>query len=451
MEESPPRERRLRDDARAVFEAALAAADPSAAVKGALRLVSSGGVEIAGREIRERGAVRAVAFGKAAVTMARAAAGALPEGILRPDGIVVVNDENAGPVPGFRVFPAGHPLPDGRGERAAAELEKHLSGMTPGEGLLVLVSGGGSALLPAPWPGISLEDKIATTDLLLRGGADIHELNAVRKHISRLKGGRLAALASPACVESLILSDVPGDDLSVIASGPTSPDPTTFRSALEALERRGAWAKAPAAIREHISRGARGELPETPKPGDPLFERVRNRIVGSNGLSLKAARGKAGSLGYAAAAASRELRGEAREAARWLLGRCVEEVRRTREAGLPSAVLSGGETTVTVRGSGRGGRNQELALAFALEAPRLGLPEGWVLLSAGTDGRDGPTDAAGAIVDGGTIERGKRAGLDAAQCLEENDSYRFLEASGDLLRTGATGTNVADLQVFLFR
>jgi hydroxypyruvate reductase len=442
---------RLRDDARAIFRAALAAADPAAAVKRALRRGPQGGIEIAGREIRGRGALRAVAFGKAAVSMARAAAEALPEGLLRPGGILAMNDENAAGVPGFLTFPAGHPLPDERGERAAAEVEKYLSGMKPGDGLLVLISGGGSALLPAPWPGVSLEEKISATDLLLRGGADIHELNSVRKHLSRLKGGRLAALAGPAPVESLILSDVPGDDLSVIASGPTSPDPTTFRSALEALERRGAWAEAPAGIREHISRGVRGELPETPKPGDAIFERVRNHIVGSGGSSLEAARAKAESLGYAAAVASGSLRGEAREAAERLLARCREVMRLERKGDLASALVSGGETTVTVRGSGLGGRNQELALAFALEATRLGLPEGWALLSAGTDGRDGPTDAAGAIVDAGTIERGQRAGLDAARCLEDNDSYRFLEASGDLLRTGATGTNVADIQIILFQ
>jgi hydroxypyruvate reductase len=293
---------------------------------------------------------------------------------------------------------------------------------------------------------VTLAEKVAVTDLLLRSGADIHELNTVRKHLSRLKGGGLAAAARPAAVEALILSDVIGDDPSTIASGLTAPDPTTFGDARAVLVRRGVWDRAPAAVRARIERGCRGEEPETPKPGDPIFARVANRIIGSNGLSLDAAAGKARDLGYGTAVASRALAGEAREAAASLLGRILDG---PRAGETPRAVLAGGETTVTIRGGGRGGRNQEMALAFALAAERSGPRGSWVFLSAGTDGRDGPTDAAGAVVDGSTLARGRRAGLDPRRALDDNDSYAFLDAAGALLRTGATGTNVADLQVFL--
>ncbi|MBI4603214.1 MAG: DUF4147 domain-containing protein [Planctomycetes bacterium] len=438
-----------RDDALAIFAAGLEAADPARAVRRSLRIGLGGGAVTARDEVVFPGRLRVVAVGKAACTMARAVAEMLPAEAFPGPGIAVVNDENALEVERFRVLRSGHPLPDERGAAASLEVERYVSGARREDGLLVLLSGGGSALLPAPAEGISLDEKTAVTRLLLRAGADIRELNTVRKHTSRLKGGGLAARAHPASVEALILSDVIGDDLSTIASGLTAPDPTTFQAAREVLERRGVWPHAPASVRGRIERGIRGEVPETPKPGAPIFGRVLNRIVSGNSLSLDAAARKAAELDYAVAIASRALVGEAREAA-LALGRALDEAE-ARAAGRarPLALLAGGETTVTVRGRGTGGRNQELALAFALAMQARGPRASWTLLSAGTDGRDGPTDAAGATVDAGTIARGVAAGLDPGRSLDDNDSYAFLDASGDLLRTGATGTNVADLQVLL--
>jgi hydroxypyruvate reductase len=436
----------LRADALAIFRAGVDAADPGAAVRGAIRPGPKGGVLIDGEEVAAPALLRVVAVGKAATAMASASLEAIPRELFLEPGIAIANDENARTVDGFDVLATGHPVPDERGAAAARAVEGYISGARRGDGLLVLISGGGSALLPAPAPGITLEEKVAVTELLLRSGADIHEVNAVRKHISRLKGGGLAERALPAAVHALLLSDVIGDDLSTIASGLTAPDPTTYADARAVLLRRGVWDRLPAAVQARIERGARGEERETPKPGDPIFARVANVIVGSNGQSLDMAAEKARRLAYPAVIASRALTGEARTAAA-LLVRAAD--RGPVRAGARRAMLAGGETTVTIRGGGRGGRNQELALAFALEAEPSSLGGSWVFLSAGTDGRDGPTDAAGAIVDRYTLERGRRAGLDPRRALEENDSYPFLDAAGALLRTGGTGTNVADLQVFL--
>ena len=440
----------LRADAHAIFLAGVAAADPAALVTRALRLGPQGGLRLGDGEIRPPGVLRIVAIGKAACPMAAAAAAALPKSIFPGAGIIVVNRENAQPVERFRVLATGHPLPDRAGTEAAVEVERHISGASGNDGLLVLLSGGGSAILPAPAAGLSLEEKVAVTELLLRSGADIGEVNTVRKHLSRLKGGGLARKAYPASVETLILSDVIGDDLSTIASGPTAPDPTSFEDAVDVLKRRGAWQRIPDAARKRLERGAAGEVPDTPEAGDPVFARVSNRILGSNTLSLAAAEQKAGELGYDVRVPSRQLIGEAREAAAFLASQCDREAIPHNRPGR-RAILCGGETTVTVRGTGRGGRNQELALAFALAVEQQDdtSPDPWALLSGGTDGIDGPTDAAGALVDGGTLRRGRSAGFDPARALEQNDSYAFLDGAGDLLRTGATGTNVADLQILL--
>ena len=440
----------LRDDALAIFAAGVEAANPRESVKKAIRLGLGGGVVIARKEITTPSTLRIVAIGKAACNMASAAMEVIPPTVFPGPGIAVVNEENAREVDRFHVLPTGHPLPDARGAAASKKIEEYVSGARKNDGLLVLISGGGSALLPAPIAGLSLEEKISITKLLLKCGADIREINTIRKRLSRLKGGGLARIAYPQAVETLILSDVIGDDLSSIASGPTAADPTSFRTANEILKRHGIWEDLPAAAREHLERGLReeGEAPRTP---DQIFSNVRNRIIGSNRLSLDTAVRQAADLGYSVEIASRELTGEAREAAAILSRQSREESSHadSRKAGIPRALVAGGETTVTLRGEGRGGRNQELALAFSLEQQRAGPRTGWVLLSAGTDGRDGPTDAAGAIVDPGTLERGKRAGLDPRQALANNDSYTFLEATGDLLLTGPTSTNVADLQIFL--
>ena len=438
---------RMREDAREIFQAGVDAAEPREAVRRALQLGASGRPVIAGEEIEEGGRLRIIGLGKASCSMAAAAAEVCnPEQFPGP-GIVVVNAENRRELSRFRVRTSGHPVPDAAGVRAAEEIVHYLQGSSPEDTTLVLISGGGSALLPAPAEGISLEDKMETTRHLLACGATIQEMNMVRKHVSRLKGGGLARHASPTRVEALILSDVIGDDLSTIASGPTVADPTTFDDARGVLEKYGILDHAPAAVRERIENGCRGEIPETPKPGDPAFEKVRNVLVGGNGRSLDAVVRRAGELGYQTITASRQLTGEARNAAVKL----AHYLRKRSPASPPLAIVAGGETTVTVQGDGKGGRNQEMALSFALACEHLepGFP--WVFLSGATDGQDGPTDAAGGMVDPGSLERGRMAGWQAADELENNNSYVFLEASGDLLKTGATSTNVADLQILLVR
>jgi hydroxypyruvate reductase len=431
-------------DAIAIFAAAVHAADPRRSVSAAIRRNGRDGVFLAGREVSPPGVVRVVAFGKAACLMAEAARGSLPRELFREPGIAVVNNENHRPVEGFEVRAAGHPVPDSRGAKAAAAIEKLAGSARDGDGLIVLISGGGSALLPAPAEGLGLEEKARVTSLLLASGADIREVNTVRKHLSRLKGGQLAAIAQPAAVESLILSDVIGDDVSFIASGPTAPDPTTFADAKEILLRRGIWEEAPVQVRRRIEEGVAGKIPETPKPGDSIFDRVENRIIGGNRISLAAAAEKARSLGYEVEVLDFPLEGEARYAGGLLASRAAGRPRVGRRA-----ILAGGETTVLVRGPGKGGRNQELALAFAIAAGTALSGRRWTFLSAGTDGRDGPTNAAGAIIEPGSLEAARRIGLTPEVMLSDNDSYPFHQAAESLLITGGTGTNVADLQVYL--
>lgn len=408
---------------------------------------TSGRPVIAARELGASEALRIVAFGKAAVTMARTAADLLSPEFFPGPGVVVVNRENWEEVERFTVHPAGHPVPDMAGLKASQAVRRYLAEAASTRPLLVLISGGGSALLPSPAPPVTLEDKSRTTRLLLECGADIEEVNTVRKHLSLLKGGGLARLSAPARVESLILSDVIGDDLSTIASGCTVPDPTTFEDVARILNDHGLLVEVPTSVRWRIEQGRAGEIPETPKPGDPVFSGVVNRLVGSNRVSLEAARRRAAELGYRTIVAFEALCGDARQAASALAQSAREEAR----GGGGTAILAGGETTVTVTGRGKGGRNQELALALALELETGETAESWVFLSGGTDGRDGPTDVAGGLVDSGTIGRIHSAGLDPVVELGDNNSYVALAAAGDLLVTGPTGTNVADLQIYLAR
>lgn len=427
------------------FQAGIQAADPRQAVLASLRVTSTGRPLIGG-EVLEAGAnLRVLAFGKAAVTMAQATSEALSQADFVGHGIVAVNPEEFAEVDRFRVFAAGHPVPDAVGVAAAASVERYLVGSLDQDALLVLISGGGSALLTAPAPGLTLEDKIETTRLLLACGAPIQEINCVRKHLSTLKGGGLARLASPARIESLILSDVIGDDLSSIASGPTAPDPTSFRDAQDILVRYELVEVVPAAVLRRLDEGATGEIADTPTVGDPVFSRVENRLVGSNRQSVAAARDWANEHGFPVVIASNELLGEARDAAAELLA--VAQQRWSGEGRL--AILAGGETTVTLPGQGVGGRNQELALAFSLLCEADPLAGTWVFSSGGTDGRDGPTDAAGGLVDAGTAPRIRDSGLDPAVELDRHNSHVALAAADDLLVTGPTGTNVADLQVLL--
>ena len=414
-----------REHARAIWQAALAAGDVSPLVRAHLHV--------------EPGHARVVVLGcgKASGAMARAAEDVLGDRI--GEGFVVVKDGYTAPLRRIRLAEAGHPVPDARGLAATARLLELAARAREDDLVLVLVSGGGSALTPAPAPPVTLEEKQHVTRLLLAAGATIGELNAVRKHLSRFKGGLLARAAWPATVVTLALSDVIGDPVDVIASGPTAPDPTTFATAREVLERRGVRDRAPASVRERLVAGIRGAIEETPKPGDRVFDRVRNLVIGNNALITDAAMASAQRLGYRTHFLGREVQGEAREVAR-------ELVARARQLEPPACLVAGGETTVTVKGGGRGGRCQEFALAAALSM-RSGGPV--TVLAAGTDGTDGPTDAAGAIVDGGSLERGRRAGVDPARALADNDAHRFLGASGDLLVSGPTNTNLLDLYLLL--
>ncbi len=358
------------------------------------------------------------------------------------EGLVVTTDAGGAPVEPLRFLSASHPVPDARSE-VAGRAALALASSVPADGLLVaLVSGGASALLALPVPGVALSDKQATTTALLRNGADITALNTVRKHLSAVKGGHLAA----ACRGRLLgwlLSDVVGDDPSVIGSGLTVADPSTFAGALAVLERHGGRSAFPASVIQHLERGARGLEAETPKPGSPAIANAETEVIGSARLCLAAAAERASTLGYQVVVRDAPVIGEARAAA--------AEHARFVEATLAShrdrtCVLSAGETTVTVRGHGRGGRNQEFALGLA---SALNVARRWVAASVGTDGVDGPTDAAGATVGPETVARGRAAGFEAEGVLDANDSWTYFDALGDLLRTGPTGTNVGDIQVLL--
>jgi hydroxypyruvate reductase len=367
-----------------------------------------------------------------------------PGGGIGPAGLRVSAPARAGSV---TIVEAGHPVPDAAGLAGAERIASLLYGLTERDLVILLLSGGGSALLPLPADAITLADYQALTNLLLRCGADITEINAVRKHCSRLQGGQLARLAAPAQVAALILSDVVGTPLDAIASGPTVPDRSTFAAAWRILERYGIAGQTPASVRDHLCRGLAGLIPDTPKPGDPLFARVNNVVVGDNASAGRAAVAEAGRLGFTATLLTTFLQGEAREVGRVAAGLAQGIASGQSDLRPPACLVLGGETTVTVRGQGTGGRNQELALAAAIALEGYALPPGIevAVVSLGTDGTDGPTDAAGGIVTADSVARGKALGLDARALLANNDSYSFLGALGDLIVTGPTQTNVNDL------
>ena len=351
------------------------------------------------------------------------------------------------PMSGVRAFRAGHPIPDAGSLAAARAALAVAAGLGEHDDLLVLLSGGASALLAAPADTITLDDKLAVTSLLLAAGASIAELNTVRKHLSAIKGGRLAA-ATRARVTTLAVSDVVApidNDPSVIGSGPTVADPTSYSAAIDVLRRTGVGPRVPTAVRSHLAAGARGELAETPKPGDPRLARSTWRLAGGRHDAMRGAAGLAGRRGYHVAVIDEPVTGEARLAGPALVARAFDTCASLRR---PACVVSSGETVVRVAGTGTGGRNQELALAAARALASAGEPA--ALASVGTDGIDGPTDAAGAIVDRETLSRARAAGLeDPERWLAGNDAYHFFARLGDLVTTGPTRTNVADLQVVL--
>jgi hydroxypyruvate reductase len=400
-----------------------------------------------GDEVSGASEIHLAAAGKAAAAMARGARQAL--GPRLSGGVVIVPKGGEAGVPrGFEVYGGGHPVPDEEGVLGARAIHRLASDLGAGDLLLCLISGGGSALMTLPPEGVSLAEVRAATGSLLRSGAAIGELNGVRKHLDQLKGGRLARLAAPARVLALVLSDVVGDPLDVIASGPVSPDPSTFAEAVGVLRRRGVWDSAPPAVREHLTAGLEGAVAESPAAGDPCFERVEARIVGSNRLAAEAALAEAGRRGYGTLLLTTLLTGEAREVGRVLASVGLEVRRSGRPIAAPACLAAAGETTVTVAGAGRGGRNQEVALGAALA---LDGSDGVVVASLGTDGVDGPTDAAGAFASGATVRRARERGLDPVRALAGNDAYPFFRGLGDLIVTGPTGTNVMDVAVVMVR
>jgi glycerate 2-kinase len=434
---------RFREDADRILRAAVAAADPGAAVRAMLRrdgdTLRVG--EAAPFDLR-RGRLWIVGAGKATPRMAEAALAVLGSEVA--GGVVTTKHRHALPLERLAVWEAGHPLPDSHSLAAAAETLRLVRGASADDLVLCLLSGGASSLWAAPPPQITLTELRRTIDALLRSGAAIGETNVVRRHLSRLAGGRLAA-ATPARVATLALSDVIGSEPAAIGSGPTVGDASSFGDALDVLRR--CRVDTPPAVRAYLQAGAAGEVEDTLAPGDPRLERASFHIVADLRAALDGARAEAERLGYSARIVSDRLEGEARDVGEAVAAAALQAGAQHGD-GAPAALLWGGETTVTVQGDGRGGRNQELALAAAL---RLEAADGVqaVVAACGTDGTDGPTDAAGAIVDAGTVPRARAAGLDAREHLARNDAYPLLQAAGDLLVTGPTGTNVNDLVVAL--
>jgi glycerate 2-kinase len=385
-----------------------------------------------------------IGFGKASCPMAKSIEDQLFD--FTDSGIVITKYKHC-PSPNMlkkiRIYEAGHPVPDENGLIATEAIINLLKGVDKNILLICLISGGGSALFVSPYEGITLNEKQKVTELLLKAGANISELNTVRKHISKVKGGRLAEIAYPAKIISLILSDVIGDKFDVIASGPTAPDKIKYNEVLNVLEKYGLIALTPTSVLDILHKGANGLIPETPKEGDKAFRNVENIIIGNNRKALEAAKTKAEKLGFHAEILSSEISGEASDVGRWFAKKAIEAKGKEQRA---KCLISGGETTVTVKGNGLGGRNMELALSFAMEIEGI---DGITLLSAGTDGTDGPTDAAGAIVDGETIKKAKAAGLNPEEYLKNNDSYNFFKKIDGLFVTGPTGTNVMDVQILI--
>jgi glycerate 2-kinase len=435
----------LRKNAEAIFQAGVEAVNPVHAVKKHVALQDDRltvGDQV--YNLAEYDGIYVIGTGKASAAMSQAVEELLGERL--KGGVVNVKYGHSFPLNKIKVNEAGHPVPDEAGFHGTEEIIQLLKKTEKNDLVLFLISGGGSALLPYPAEGVTLEEKQQVTRCLLEVGACIHEINAVRKHLSRVKGGRLAKLAHPSTLISLVLSDVIGDDLDTIASGPTVPDSSTFDDCLKIIEKYQMGEKIPVSVVELLEKGARGEAEETPKADDPAFQRTQNLVIASNILAVQAAKRKAEELGYNSLILSTFVEGETKEVARVHAAVAKEILQTGNPIPRPACVISGGETTVTIRGKGVGGRNQEFVLAAAIDVDGL---ENVVILSGGTDGTDGPTDAAGAIADGMTKNRALEKGMTAEQYLQENDSYHFFEPLGDLLITGPTHTNVMDLRLVM--
>jgi glycerate 2-kinase len=432
-------------EAEAIFRAGLTAADPGELVKKELRL--AGRDLVVGEELYSLDRVQSIYLlgaGKAAGRMARGA-----EAVLGPritGGMIILPHGTPPDHRGAEFRFGAHPIPDQSGVQATEDLLEIVGRAGEDDLVIMLLSGGGSALLTAPPVGISLEGLRIISRVLLKCGASIGELNTIRKHLSRIKGGGLARFLYPTQVVTLILSDVVGDDPAVIASGPTAPDPTTFRNCLDILDRYGIRDLVPSRIRERLVRGRGGMIPETPDGSDPIFRNVRNIVIGNNRIALMGAAEKSRELGYNPVILSDRVTGDTRRSAQSHCALAAAIISPPGEKRKPLCLLSGGETTVVVKGSGQGGRNTEFVLACSREiAGRKGI----TILSGGTDGIDGETPSAGAFCDGTTLARGEELSLDAEDFLDRNDSYTYFQALGDIFITGPTGTNVMDIRIIL--
>ncbi len=435
----------MRQHAHMIFEAAIKAVDPAETIH---RFVKRGGdaLQIGDRRfsLNDYDRIFVAGAGKAGAPMAKALEDLLGDRIA--DGVIVVKEGHALPLKHVRIYEAGHPLPDERGIKGTEELLSLVGQAGKRDLVLCPLSGGGSALLVAPADGVSLMDKQDVTRLLLTCGADIHEINTIRKHLSRAKGGGLARAAHPATIVNLILSDVVGDDLNVIASGPAVPDSSTFADTRQIIDRYDLWDLLPVSVQHRVLMGLNGEIEDTPHAGDAVFRRCFFELVGNNIRALGAGGRKAKRLGYQPLILSSTVEGEAREVAKVLAAVAREVGDSGNPLSAPACILCGGETTVTIQGQGKGGRNQEFALAASLVISGM---DNVVLLAGGTDGNDGPTDAAGALADGSTVTRARDHGLDPLDYLNRNDAYHFFQALDDLVITGPTRTNVMDVYMIL--
>lgn len=435
----------MRQHAMEIFQAALQAVDPVEAICRCVKPVEDGFQIGTHRfKFKDYDRILVIGAGKAGAPMAKALEELLGDRI--SDGVIVVKEGHGLPLQHVRIHEAGHPVPDKRGLQGAEDILEMVSGTGERDLVMCVISGGGSALLVAPAEGVTLEDKQEVTRLLLACGADIHEINTVRKHLSRAKGGGVARLAYPATVVSLILSDVIGDDLNVIASGPAVPDTSTFADARGVFKKYDIWHKLPPSVATRIQQGLAGHVEDTPKAGDDVFKRCYSELVGTNIQALIAASKEARQKGYRSLILSSTVEGEAREVVKMFAAFAKEVRNSANPIPAPACLLCGGETTVTIQGNGKGGRNQEFALASAMIIDGM---ENIVVLSGGTDGTDGPTDAAGAIVDGNTVGRALANHLDPLDFLRRNDSYHFFKPLNDLIITGPTRTNVSDVYMVL--
>ena len=417
----------LRANLQKILRSALDSVDARSAVDRCL-LFDHTGLTVCERKLAHNARLVVVALGKAAAPMAAAVDARVPRERIRA-GLVVTKDGHASghELSAFEVREAGHPVPDARGESAARRVLELVASADPDDVLLVLLSGGASALVSLPPPGVSAEELATTNLLLLESGADIAEINTVRKHLSQISGGRLARDARASRVVVLAISDVAGDRLDVIGSGPCAPDPSSYADALEVLVRWGIVERVPPGVLEHLQRGRDGDELDSPKPGDPIFERVEHHIVACNADARRAALVEARALGAHAISLGECIADEASR-----VGRRIAAMTAALKCPEPVFLVAGGESVVRVLGPGRGGRNQELALAAAIEFDRSA-GQGPVLLAVGTDGTDGPTEAAGAWADSGTVARGRSSAFDAAAALANNDSNSFFEAIGLLM------------------